>query len=120
MHAFHFITSLLPLNDCVLNQVGDGNLDHAWFGRPEDMTMSRPSMKIDSSNGGGSDLASETAAAMASTAMIFKDSDPEYAEELIGHARDLFDLADNYRGKYTNAIPNAANFYKYVVTKYQT
>ena len=89
MHAFHFITSLLPLNDCVLNQVGDGNLDHAWFGRPEDMTMSRPSMKIDSSNGGGSDLASETAAAMASTAMIFKDSDPEYAEELIGHARDF-------------------------------
>ena len=82
--------------------------------------MSRPSMKIDSSNGGGSDLAGETAAAMASTAMIFKESDPEYAEELIGHARDLFAFADNFRGKYTNAIPNAANFYKYVFANYQT
>ena len=24
------------------HQVGDGALDHAWWGRPEDMTMSRP------------------------------------------------------------------------------
>ena len=55
-----------------ISQVGDGNLDHAWVGRPEDMTMSRPSMKIDANNG-GSDLAGETAAAMASTAILFKD-----------------------------------------------
>ena len=80
------------------------------------MTMSRPSWKIDENNP-GSDLAGETAAAMASTAMLFKDSDPAYADELIGHARDLFDFADNFRGKYTDAIPNAASFYKYVITK---
>ena len=23
-------------------QVGDGHIDHAWWGRPEDMTMERP------------------------------------------------------------------------------
>ena len=27
-------------------QVGDGHIDHAWWGRPEDMTMERPGMKI--------------------------------------------------------------------------
>lgn len=81
------------------------------MGRPEDMTMARPSFKIDANNP-GSDLAGETAAAMASTAMLFQDTDPDYANELIGHARDLFAFADDHRGKYSDSIPNAASFYK--------
>ncbi|KAK7082473.1 hypothetical protein SK128_006159, partial [Halocaridina rubra] len=28
-------------------QLGQGSADHAYWGRPEDMTMARPSMKID-------------------------------------------------------------------------
>ncbi|KAF2358940.1 Glycoside hydrolase family 9, partial [Trinorchestia longiramus] len=28
-------------------QVGDGDIDHAYWGRPEEMTMERPSVKID-------------------------------------------------------------------------
>jgi hypothetical protein len=28
-------------------QVGRGDLDHAYWGRPEDMTMERPAYKID-------------------------------------------------------------------------
>jgi len=49
---------------------------------------------------------------MASTAILFKDTDPAYADELIGHARDLFDFADNHRGAYSDSITNAASFYK--------
>ena len=30
-------------------QVGDGNADHAYWGRPEDMTMARPSAFISAS-----------------------------------------------------------------------
>ena len=33
-------------------QVGDGDKDHAYWGRAEDMFMARPSMKIDSSKPG--------------------------------------------------------------------
>jgi len=33
-------------------QVGLGHLDHAFWGRPEDMTMARPAFKIDASNPG--------------------------------------------------------------------
>ncbi len=33
-------------------QVGDGDVDHASWGRPEDMTMNRPSAKIDASKPG--------------------------------------------------------------------
>jgi hypothetical protein len=33
-------------------QVGQGDLDHNSWGRPEDMTMARPAFKIDTSNPG--------------------------------------------------------------------
>jgi len=33
-------------------QVGEGDLDHVFWGRPEDMTMPRPSYKIDTSRPG--------------------------------------------------------------------
>lgn len=58
----------------------------------------------------GSDLAGETAAAFASGYLVFRRSDPAYAEQLLRHARELYDFANNYRGKYTDAIP-ASGFY---------
>jgi hypothetical protein len=33
-------------------QVGQGDADHAYWGRPEDMTMARPAYKIDTSRPG--------------------------------------------------------------------
>jgi hypothetical protein len=33
-------------------QVGQGDVDHAYWGRPEDMTMPRPAYKIDTSRPG--------------------------------------------------------------------
>ena len=56
-------------------QVGNGEIDHAWWGRPEDMgDLSRPSYKIDESKP-GSDLAGETAASLASASILFKGND---------------------------------------------
>lgn len=33
-------------------QVGEGEADHAYWGRPEDMTMARPAYKIDAARPG--------------------------------------------------------------------
>ena len=52
-------------------QVGDGGPDHGFWGRPEDMTMARPAYKITESRP-GSDVAGETAAAMAAGYLVFK------------------------------------------------
>ena len=54
-------------------KVGDGNLDHAVWGRPEEMTMARPAWKLTPS-APGSDLAGETAAAMAAGSIAFKET----------------------------------------------
>jgi hypothetical protein len=50
-------------------------LDHYSWGRPEDMTMARPAQAITPSSP-GSELAAETAAAMAASAILFKTANP--------------------------------------------
>lgn len=55
-----------------MSQVGDGGLDHAYWGRPENMTMARPAYKIDPTHP-GSDMATEAAAAFAASSMAFKN-----------------------------------------------
>ncbi|GJQ80641.1 hypothetical protein Trydic_g9226 [Trypoxylus dichotomus] len=60
----------------------------------------------------GSDLAGEAAAALASSSIIFKDVNQTYSKELLRHAIELFDFADNYRGLYQEAIPGAKIFYE--------
>lgn len=91
-------------------QVGNGDIDHAYPGRPETMTIDRPAYKLDTNNP-GSDCAGETAASLASAAVLFKDTDPAYSATLIQHAEELFSFADTYRGIYTNSISDAGKFY---------
>lgn len=91
-------------------QVGDGNDDHASWSRPESWTKARPAWKV-TADKPGSDLVGETAAALAAASMVFKKSDATYAATLLKHARQLYDFANENRGKYSDAIPNAAQFY---------
>ncbi len=85
-------------------------------------------------------MAGETAAALAAASILFKQTDPDYSEKLLTHARQLFDFADQvpeyikgllkifelsmkwnlycqngffqYRGVYSDSITQAADFYK--------
>ncbi len=91
-------------------QVGNGTADHNWWGAAEVMPMARPSYKIDASHP-GSDLAAETAAALASAAIIFRDSDTAYADKLLLHAKQLYNFADTYRGVYSESITDVKQYY---------
>ncbi|XP_046564700.1 endoglucanase 4-like [Haliotis rubra] len=92
-------------------QVGDGGADHAYWGRPEDMTMARPAYKI-STSCPGADVAAETAAAFAAGYLAFKDRDSSYAAKLLQHGRELYDFALNNPGIYTDCINQAAAYYR--------
>ena len=76
-------------------QVGDGNADHGWWGPVEcvEAQMNRPSYKVDLNNG-GSAVAAGTAASLASCAVVFKDTDPAYAELCTRHAKELYIYAE--------------------------
>jgi len=69
-------------------QVGDANKDHACWERPEDMDTPRTVVKIDSSNP-GSDVAAETAAALAAASLVFRRSDPSYSRLLLSRATSV-------------------------------
>ena len=92
-------------------QVGNGGLDHAWWGSAEVLPMSRPAYKIDTTHP-GTDLAAETAAAMAAASIVFATDDPTYSATLKNHAIQLYSFAENYRGSYSDSITDAANYYK--------
>ncbi|KAK9147284.1 hypothetical protein Scep_006041 [Stephania cephalantha] len=100
-----------PHPNVLFGEVGDGNTDHYCWQRPEDMTTDRHAYKIDVNNP-GSDLAGETAAAMAAASVVFRHSNPSYSNELLTHAKQLFEFADKYRGKYDSTITLARKYYQ--------
>ncbi|KAL3652773.1 Endoglucanase [Castilleja foliolosa] len=102
-----------PEPNVLYGEVGDGNTDHYCWQRPEDMTTSRAAYRIDPTRP-GSDLAGETAAAMAAASIVFRRYNPSYSAELLKHAYQLFDFADKYRGKYDNSITLAQKYYRSV------
>ncbi|KAH9329975.1 hypothetical protein KI387_002083, partial [Taxus chinensis] len=84
-------------------QVGDPNMDHKCWERPEDMDTPRSVYKIDAQNP-GSDVASETAAALAAASMVFRSTDRSYSQLLLQTAMRVFDFADKYRGAYSDSL----------------
>ncbi|MCO5578066.1 hypothetical protein L7F22_031904 [Adiantum nelumboides] len=105
-----------PEPNLLWGEVGDGDTDHYCWQRPEEMTTSRQAYHISESNP-GSDLAGETAAAMAAASIVFKHTNPSYSQILLSHAKQdellwaalwLYEAtADNHYLNY--AIQNAHN-----------
>ncbi|KAH9505663.1 hypothetical protein Btru_055446 [Bulinus truncatus] len=84
----YFLKAWDPVAQQFLAQVGDGTLDHAYWGRPEDMTMARPCQYINTTNK-GSDVLGETVAALAAGAITFKDKGDETKITAINSCRQL-------------------------------
>ena len=91
-------------------KVGDPELDHKSWERPEIMSERRPLMQVNTSVP-GTEVAAETAAAMASASLVFKKIDPAYSDSLLKHAQQLFTFADTYRSSYSNSVPQVQKFY---------
>ncbi|XP_041004323.1 endoglucanase 9-like [Juglans microcarpa x Juglans regia] len=86
--------------------VGDPNVDHKCWARPEDIGTSRTIYWVSPSNP-GSDVAAETAAALAAASMVFKKVDPKYSMLLLNTARNVFQFAMQYRGAYSDSLGSA-------------
>ncbi|KAA0200410.1 hypothetical protein HAZT_HAZT005065 [Hyalella azteca] len=81
-------------------QVGDSDLDHTFWDRPENMTMARPSFVLNETNPGRLiGLGEHTR------------SDPAYAATLLTAAKELFDFANTYRAVYSDNIPEGDAYY---------
>lgn len=90
--------------------MGDPELDHQCWERPEAIRGIRPLTQVNTSFP-GTEVAAETAAAMASASLVFKKIDSSYSNLLLEHAQQLFSFADAYRGSYSVSIPQVQNYY---------
>ncbi|KAL6574450.1 hypothetical protein OROHE_001354 [Orobanche hederae] len=99
-----------PTDNVLYIQVGDPKVDHSCWNKPEDMTERRPLTQVNTS-APGTEVAAETAAALASASLVFKTIDPTYSNLLLKHAVQLFVFADKYREFYSISIPQVQKFY---------
>lgn len=75
-------------------QVGEPNSDHRCWERPEDMDTPRNVYKVSAQNP-GSDVAAETAAALAAASIVFQDSNPSYSQKLLQTAKNVCILSSS-------------------------
>ncbi|KAK4747699.1 hypothetical protein SAY87_014285 [Trapa incisa] len=91
--------------------VGDPNADHHCWERPEDMDTVRSVYSVSAANP-GSDVAGETAAALAAASLVFRKADPKYSALLLSTARKVMQFAIQYRGAYSDSLgPAVCPFY---------
>jgi endoglucanase len=95
-------------------QVGEGGSanDHGYWGSPESVEQrtTRNAFYIDASRP-GSDVAASTSSAFAAASMLFRGVDNQYADELLKNAKQLYEFAETYQGKYSDSVPQASPFY---------
>ncbi|XP_077236359.1 glycosyl hydrolase 9A4 [Tasmannia lanceolata] len=85
-------------------QVGDPVADHECWMRPENMQTPRTVLRIDE-NEPGTEIAAETAAAMAAASIVFRKVDYEHSRRILNKAKLQFDFAKSRKGTYDGECP---------------
>ncbi|XP_047306648.1 endoglucanase 16 [Impatiens glandulifera] len=85
-------------------QVGDPDKDHQCWVGPENMQTPRTVLQIDESHP-GTEIAGETAAALAAASVVFKRIDRAYSHSLLNKAKLVFEFANSKKGTYDGECP---------------
>ncbi|GFQ05804.1 endoglucanase 9 [Phtheirospermum japonicum] len=88
--------------------VANPTLDHNCWERPEDMDTDRSVYSVTA----GSDVAGETAAALAAASIVFRKANSSYSKLLRNTANDVMQFAINNKGAYSDQLGgNVCPFY---------
>ncbi|XP_023745032.1 endoglucanase 16 isoform X2 [Lactuca sativa] len=93
-------------------QVGDPVTDHKCWMRPEKMKSARPVLELNEKKP-GTEIAAETAAALAASAIVFRGVDQPYSQKLLNGAKKLFQFAQEHRGTFDGECPFYCSFSGY-------
>ncbi|ADL52515.1 glycoside hydrolase family 9 protein [Clostridium cellulovorans] len=97
-HFTDYFLKCYPDNNTFYYQVGDGDLDHAYWGPPEIQPTARPTKFKATPSDPASDVCGNTAAALAIMYLNYKDVDATYANKCLTAAKNLYSLGKNYKG----------------------
>ncbi|KAI0637947.1 Six-hairpin glycosidase [Trametes polyzona] len=114
-----------PSPNTLYVQVGDGNLDNAYWGGDRTIPGPRPSYQINNTSP-GTDAAAQTSAAFAACSALYSNktlsgsqattalANSSYASTLQNHARELYAFATGAEGgmqTYQTAVPQSGEAY---------
>ncbi|KAI9001336.1 family 9 glycosyl hydrolase [Trametes punicea] len=113
-----------PAPNTLFVQVGDGNLDNAYWGGDRTIPTPRPSYQINDTSP-GTDAAAQASAAFAACSSLYSNrtlslsatsalANSSYASTLQDHARELYSFATSASGgmqTYQSAVPQSADAY---------
>lgn len=116
--ATEYLLKVTVHPDTIYVQVGDAGKDHSCWERPEDMDTPRSVFKIDK-NTPGTEVAAETAAALAAASLVYRKCNPSYSKLLVKRAIRVFEFADKYRGSYSNGLRKVVCPYYCSVSGYE-
>lgn len=91
-------------------QVGDGNVDHGYWGPAEKQGDRKEYVHLTDSSTPCTDIVAETAAALAIYAANYKDTDSANATKALDYAKKLLDYAEN-NNMEASANSQAKGFY---------
>jgi len=111
--AANYLASCLdPKTGQYVGQIGDPNIDHAYWGRPEEQGGPRPAY-IYNRTMGASDLYGGVAGALASANLVFRDNnDYAFAKKLLPVAEELYKWGREKEGKYSDFYTTQTSIYK--------
>ncbi|KAJ4909496.1 Endoglucanase 9 [Raphanus sativus] len=98
--------------------VGDLSANHPCWERPEDMDTPRTVYSVSASNP-GSDVAAETAAALAAASMVFREVDPQYSTSLLATSKIVMEFAMQHQGSHSDAPPPRFRTFYYSYSVYK-
>lgn len=91
-------------------QVGDGDIDHAYWNAPEIDDMDRPAFFL-TKDKPQTDYVASAAASLAINYLNFKDSDPEYAQKSLDYALALFSFAETNPKELSDNADGPKSYY---------
>lgn len=95
---------------CFCYQVGDGNIDHAYWQLPQNDRMARPAWFATPDNPTTCNV-TNTAACLAINYLNFKESDPDYADKCLDYALALYNFADKNEKVKADPVQGPSPFY---------
>ena len=90
-------------NVAAIAHVVAGGNDHDFWGPPETQTYERPAYWLTAGNN-NSAVCGEMAAALAGTAYVVKESDPDYAAKCLKYAKAIYEFGKKNVGNNTSGL----------------
>eukprot|EP01118_Nematostelium_gracile_P006608 TRINITY_DN2124_c0_g1_i1.p1 TRINITY_DN2124_c0_g1~~TRINITY_DN2124_c0_g1_i1.p1 ORF type:complete len:909 (+),score=181.69 TRINITY_DN2124_c0_g1_i1:72-2798(+) len=108
--AARYFINIHPEPNKLIGQVGNSVTDSQYCGPSEYFNLTRDVYWL-TENNPGSEVAAETAAALASGSIVMNWTDPTLANEMLTHAIQLYQFAKYFNGSVSKSIPDSALSY---------